>query len=84
MRELTHGVGELLEADEGGDLVSATHLGEPLQVELAARATLLVESLLFCRKIKGIRRLQASSIKWAPLSALSEKSTPLFARRATG
>ena len=53
MRELTHGVGELLEADEGGDLVSATHLGEPLQVELAARATLLVESLLFCRKIKA-------------------------------
>ena len=39
---------------------------------------------MFCRKTSGIFRLQASSMKWAPFSALSENSTPLLARMATG
>jgi len=39
---------------------------------------------MFWRKISGMPRWQASSMKWAPLSALSEKRTPLLARIATG
>ncbi len=31
-----------------------------------------------------MRRWQASSMKWAPFCALSENSTPLFAKMATG
>jgi len=38
----------------------------------------------FCRNRSGVRRWQASSIKCAPLSALSENSTPLLAKIATG
>ncbi len=39
---------------------------------------------MFCRNTSGMRLWQASSMKCAPLSALSENSTPLLARIATG
>ncbi len=39
---------------------------------------------MFCRNTSGILRLQASSMKCAPFTALSLNSTPLLARIATG
>ena len=39
---------KVLKANNGGDFVSSAHLSEPLQVQLAADSTLLVQSLLFC------------------------------------
>ncbi len=39
---------------------------------------------MFWRNSKGVRRWQASSMKWAPFTALSLNSTPLLARIATG
>ena len=43
-----------------------------------------MKPVMFWRKTSGTRRLHASSTKCAPLSALSEKRTPLFARIPTG
>ena len=40
--------------------------------------------VMFWRKTSGIRRLQASSTKWAPFCADSAKSTPFEARMPTG
>jgi hypothetical protein len=39
---------------------------------------------MFCRNSSGMPRWQASSMKCAPFTALSENSTPLLARIATG
>src|SRR5213082_1943704 len=39
---------------------------------------------MFCRNSRGIRRWQASSMKCAPLTALSLNRMPLLARIATG
>ena len=43
-----------------------------------------MKPVMFCRKSSGTRRLHASSMKCAPFCELSAKSTPLFARIATG
>ena len=43
-----------------------------------------MKPVMFCRKTSGMRRWQHSSMKWAPLSALSENRMPLLARMPTG
>ena len=43
-----------------------------------------MKPVMFWRKTSGIRRLQASSTKWAPFWADSAKRTPRLARIATG
>jgi hypothetical protein len=40
--------------------------------------------VMFCRKSRGMRREQASSMKCAPFCDDSAKRTPLFARIPTG
>ncbi len=43
-----------------------------------------MKPVMFCRKRRGMPRWLASSMKWAPLRADSEKRMPLLARIATG
>ncbi len=40
--------------------------------------------VMFWRKTRGILRMAQRVTKWAPLSELSEKRTPLLARMPTG
>ena len=42
-----------------------------------------MKPVMFCRKSSGTRRWQASVMKWVPLRAASERSTPLLARMPT-
>jgi hypothetical protein len=48
----------------------------------ASRPTMKPE--MFCRNSSGMPRWSHSSMKWAPLSADAENSTPLFATMPTG
>ena len=43
-----------------------------------------MKPVMFCRKTSGIFRCEQSSTKCAPLSADSEKRTPLLAMMPTG
>ena len=43
-----------------------------------------MKPVMFCRKINGTPRWQASSMKWAAFKALSENRIPLLARTPTG
>ena len=43
-----------------------------------------MKPVMFCRNTSGIRRCAHSSMKCAPFSADSEKSTPLLATMPTG
>ena len=43
-----------------------------------------MKPVMFCRKTSGMPRWPQSSMKWAPLSADSEKRMPLLATIPTG
>ncbi len=70
----------------GTDAVATavTSLAPSLAMPPASYLPPTMKPEMFCRNSSGMRRWQASSMKWAPFSALSENSTPLLARMATG
>jgi hypothetical protein len=43
-----------------------------------------MKPVMFCRKTSGMRRWQASSMKWAPFSDELLNRIPLLARMPTG
>ena len=63
---------------------AVTILAPCLAMPPASYAWPTMKPLMFCRNSSGIRRRSQSSMKWAPLSADSPKSTPLLATTPTG
>ena len=63
---------------------AVTSLAPSLAMPPASYLPPTMKPEMFCRNSKGVRRWQASSMKWAPFSALSENRMPLLARIATG
>ena len=61
---------------------AVTSFAPSLAIPPASYSLPTMKPVMFWRKSSGIRRWHASSTKCAPLSADSEKRTPLFARIA--
>jgi hypothetical protein len=66
------------------EATAVTSLAPSLAMPPASYLPPTMKPEMFCRNISGILRLQASSMKCAPFTALSLNSTPLLARIATG
>ncbi|MNJ61167.1 hypothetical protein D3C77_569410 [compost metagenome] len=66
------------------EATAVTSLAPCLAMPSASYLPPTMKPEMFCRNSSGILRLQASSMKCAPFWALSENSTPLLARMATG
>ena len=70
-----------------GTLVVATavtSLAPSLAMPCASAFLPTMKPAMFCRNTSGMLRWLASSMKCAPLSALSENRMPLLARMPTG
>ena len=58
---------------------AVTILAPCLAMPPASYARPTMKPVMFCRNSSGVRRWSQSSMKWAPFSADSQKSTPLLA-----
>ena len=63
---------------------AVTSLAPSLAMPPASYSRPTMKPVMFWRKTSGTFRWQASSMKWAPLSADWLKRTPLLARMPTG
>ena len=60
-----------------------TILAPSLAMPPASYSRPTMKPVIFCKNSRGMRRWAQSSMKWVPLSALSENKTPLLATMPT-
>ena len=63
---------------------AVTSLAPSLAIPASSYSRPTMNPVMFCRNTSGICRWQASSMKWAPLSADWLNRIPSLARMATG
>ena len=63
---------------------AVTILAPSLAMPPASYLEPTMNPVMFCKNTSGILRWLHISMKWVPLSALSENSTPLLANMPTG